>query len=336
MQSEGESSDTLLRPQIPILSIKMTPKLLITGATGYIGGTVLNHLQTSTDPPIKALTLSALVRSNSQAENLAITGVNPILFKDLDDTKTLVEAASQHDVVIHTASWGHVESARSLIHGLAQRKKQTGREVYYIHTSGTSNLGGHPITKPEEIEDRVFSDTEDMYSYLKLRESKEKYDQRTADIAVVEAGLAEGVQTYILMSPTIYGFGTGLFNPLSIQIPTFMRSAIKSRHAEVIAGSENAIWDHVHVSDLANLYELLISKLLRDDASVPSGERGIFFTDAGEHSWGDVMKAIGRAGFALGVLDDTEPVPLDLEDAAERWTGVKGNAHLAEVGFASK
>jgi hypothetical protein len=38
-------------------------------------------------------------------------------------------------VVIHAASGFHTLSARALILGLAQRKQDTGKEVYYIHVS---------------------------------------------------------------------------------------------------------------------------------------------------------------------------------------------------------
>ena len=86
-------------------------------------------------------------------------GVKPILFNSLDETDVLACVASEHDgkitliigiffsdlslllnlpltdsvVVIHAASGFHTLSARALILGLAQRRKQTGKEVHYIH-----------------------------------------------------------------------------------------------------------------------------------------------------------------------------------------------------------
>jgi hypothetical protein len=55
-----------------------------------------------------------------------------------------------------------------------------------------------------------------MYDYLKKREGIETYAQRTTDVAVVETGKKEGVPTTIIMSPTIYGIGSGKFNRLTI------------------------------------------------------------------------------------------------------------------------
>lgn len=70
----------------------------------------------------------------------------------------------------------------------------------------------------------------------------EPYAQRTTDLVVVETGKKVGVKTYILMSPTIYGFGTGLFNDQSIQIPQLIRNAIKNRYSEVVGYGEGE-WD---------------------------------------------------------------------------------------------
>ena len=39
-------------------------------------------------------------------------------------------------VVIHTASGFHTASAKALILGLGERKKETGNKVHYIHVVG--------------------------------------------------------------------------------------------------------------------------------------------------------------------------------------------------------
>jgi nucleoside-diphosphate-sugar epimerase len=224
-----------------------------------------------------------------------------------------------HDIVIHTATGMHTSSAIALIRGLALRKKETGKEMCYIHTSGTSHLGDKSISGGYlEPRSRVFSDEEDIYSYLKKREAVEIYAQRTTDIAVVETGKETGVKTHILMSPTIYGFCPGAYNIQSIQIPTLMRSALKLGHAEVI-GEGAGEWDHVHIADMANLYELFLTKIL-EGADVPFGEKGIFFSGTGRGSWYDVASKAGKAGFELGVLDTAEPKSITLAVAA-RWFG---------------
>jgi nucleoside-diphosphate-sugar epimerase len=191
-----------------------------------------------------------------------------------------------------------------LILGLGERKKASGKDVHFIQvsipssldtacdlltesleTSGTSNVGDLPITGKYH-ESHVFSDHENIYAYEKSREALQIYPQRTTDIAVVETGLAAGVKTTIIMSPTIYGFGTGLFNKLSIQIPALLRAAIKAGQVKMI-GEGKGQWDYVHVTDLAKLYEILLVKILKGE-EIPTGEKGILFSGTGRYSWAEL------------------------------------------------
>jgi hypothetical protein len=67
-----------------------------------------------------------------------------VLYKNLDDLEGATKVAAQHDIVINTAMGYHPASAEALVRGLAQHKAETGRDVWMIHTSGTSNLGDYP------------------------------------------------------------------------------------------------------------------------------------------------------------------------------------------------
>jgi nucleoside-diphosphate-sugar epimerase len=221
-----------------------------------------------------------------------------------------------------------------LVLGLGDRKasRRNKREVHYIHTSGTSNLADHPITSPGS-EVRVFSDKENIYAHEKSLEATEPYAQRTTDIAVVETGLKVSVPTTILMSPTIYGLGSGFFNRLSIQIPTLIRAAIAQGHAAVI-GTGAGRWDAVHISDLVLLYEIVLAKILGDDSTIPQGEMGILFSEALEFTWRELAEDVAKAGAKLGALKSDKVQEISLEPGSRLWSG--GDLQLAELGFASK
>ena len=198
-------------------------------------------------------------------------------------------------------------------------------------TSGTSNLADQPITGNYH-EDQVFSDKEDIYKYEKMRNEKHPYPQRQTDLTVIETGLQASVKTYIIMSPLIYGVGTGHFNRLSIQIPTIIRAAMKVQQVEVV-GDGKGIWDHVHVVDLAMLYEILVVKILAEE-EISTGEKGIYFSEDGQHTWREVAEGIADAMYARA-LSKTEAVrSMSLGEGAERWAG--GDVQVAELGFASK
>jgi hypothetical protein len=94
---------------------------------------VLTALKTSSNSTVKGLSITALVRRQDQAEILKKNGTTPRIFGGLDDYHALKRAASEHDIVVHTASGFHTTSALALIEGLRERKKATGKEMHYIH-----------------------------------------------------------------------------------------------------------------------------------------------------------------------------------------------------------
>ena len=61
----------------------------------------------------------------------------------------------------------------------------------------------------------------------------------------------------------------------------------------------NGIWGHLHVEDLAMLYEILVVKILAEE-ELSSGKKGIHFSDSGKHECRDVAEGIAHAIYALG------------------------------------
>lgn len=201
-----------------------------------------------------------------------------------------------------------------------------------FQTSGTSSLGDRPITGTY-TETRVFSDEEDIYEYQRRREDGEKYQQRTTDLVVFEKGEAAKIKTYILMSPTIYGIGSGLFNRTSIQIDAIMRAARRVGYTPVVENGA-AEWDHVHIEDLASLYELVLANVLAGK-DIPSNKKGLYFNENGHHSWREISERVAKTGKELGYLpsDEVRELPLDVAapTLSKTWTPA-----VAELGFASR
>lgn len=62
--------------------------------------------------------------------------MTPIIFTSLDDDiELLKKAASEHDIIINTASAARSIGAKALVEGLAERRKTTGEPVWFIHVS---------------------------------------------------------------------------------------------------------------------------------------------------------------------------------------------------------
>jgi nucleoside-diphosphate-sugar epimerase len=132
------------------------------------------------------------------------------------------------------------------------------------------------------------------------------------------------------MSPTIYGIGSGFFNRTSIQIDAIMRAAKRQGFTTVI-GEGKGQWDHVHIEDLTELYELAISRILKGD-ELPSNRQGIYFSETGNHTWREVSERIAKTGKEAGFLSSDEVREENLENAAK---AIKNSPEVAELGFAS-
>ncbi|EGY16011.1 NAD dependent epimerase/dehydratase family protein [Verticillium dahliae VdLs.17] len=276
-----------------------TRKILLTGATGFIGGSILTHLLESPEPSLKDAQITCLLRGTDRAEKLSLTygdRVKPVVYEGLDDLDATTAAAAEHDIVINTTAGHHTRAGVALVEGLAKRKALTGRDVWILHTSGTSNIGDRPITKPD-VPVRVFDDlVDDTYSYEKALEAEHAYPQRTAELSVIDTGLALGVKTLVIMSPIIYGEGRGIFNKTSIQTFTH-RTAVKRRQVAVVEAGNN-IYGH------------------RGPES-PNGPEG---ASSSARTAGHTMirqaELIAAAGHELGVFPDRQIQHLGLEEAA--------------------
>lgn len=301
--------------------------------TSSRGGTILNSILKSANTSLKASSISVTVRRQDQADALSALGVTPIFLKDIEDSDFLTKTAEDFDIVIHSTNGFHVPSAVAIINGLGNRKDKTGATVHYIHNSGTSDIANQPFTGIHVDETpRVFSDKDDIYGYEKMREAKEAYVQRTVDIAVVETGLARGVTTYVLMSPLVFGRGTGLFHKASIQLPLLINNAVSRGEATYVGDGSN-VWDHTHVEDMGAMFALFLSKIVAGE-KLQNGKEGFYFVNGGRHTWKDIAEGIAAAGVQLGKLNTKEPKSITLDEASQVWLG--GNKQLAELGFSSR
>ncbi|PYI30019.1 NAD dependent epimerase/dehydratase [Aspergillus indologenus CBS 114.80] len=306
-------------------------KLLLTGATGFIGGTVLHQLLQLAETQPAKLSITAVVRRSEQADLLASKGVQTTLVSGLDDADGLARAASSHDIVVNVATGFHVAATKALTQGLSKRREQTGHDVHFLHLSGTTCVSVPSIT-PSSFELRTFSDQDDnIFEYEQTRDSQEAYAQRTAEVTAIQTSESLGVKAYVVMPPLVYGRGSGWFKDQSHQIPTLIRNAIASGYAEHVDTGEAKL-GHVHVEDLARLYVTLVARILSGE-EIPFGRNGYYFANTGSHKWVDVTSRIGKAGYDLGVLKSASPRSISLKDAAEKLAD--GDVGYAEACFAS-
>ncbi|CAH0027599.1 unnamed protein product [Clonostachys rhizophaga] len=329
-------------------------KIVLTGATGYVGGTVLDHLIKDTSQSLKDVTIDVLVRKEDQAEKLLEAykdRIGTILWKGLTDEEFIINTAANYDIVINAGSGFFPAGAAAFVEGLARRVKNGERAPWMIHIAGCTNLSDLPITG-KAYPDREWDDADGnaIYEFLKSEDEKSPYLQRTAEVAVLTRAEETGVQAVSLNTPGIYGLGTGLFNRSGLVIPSGLRYVITKGYGRKVLDTTS--FDLVHVEDLADLYLLLVRAILeREDRGVgfiPSGKSGIIFPAVLRASSIEIMQLCLDAAFEEGVLprEDTpkekeikrvtlkqmaDEVTFGMQEVAERLVG-----HKAQKGTVAK
>ena len=347
-KSHGNSSQRQCRKQTSLMA-SSNKTILLTGATGYVGGTVLDHLLKSEVPIILDLTFDVLVRTQDAAEKLrSVLGerVNPILWPGgLTDTESIIKTASHYDLIINVGSGFIPAGSQAFVSGLAQRAKLNpdGPTPWLLNIAGCTNLGDKPLTQTAHP-DREFDDADgnSVYEWLRAADEREPYPQRTTEVGVLTAAEATGgaVHAVSLNTPLIFGAGTGLFNQQGIIIPTLMRYVVS--HGYGFKLNETANFDYVHVEDLADVYVLLVQNILeREDRGVgyiPSNKGGILFPAVARVLQTEIFQRCLDAAFDAGVLP-REGTPQEKEI---RLAGLKeiadeitfGLMDMAEQGWA--
>ncbi len=255
-------------------------KIFITGASGFIGGSIAAGLVRA------GHRVTGLIRKPEQAAQLERLGITPVI-GSLDDRALLIAQAQAADAVINAASSDHRGAVEALIEGLA------GAGKTLLHTSGSSIVGdasgGEAGTAAIYREDALPEPTADKAA-------------RVAIDQLVLAAAQRGIRSAVLCNTLIYGHGA-IAGSASVQLPRLVRQAQKSgvvRHV----GSGGNIWSNVHIDDVVELYRLALDK-------TPAGT--FYFVESGEASFNEMSAAIAEA-LGLGAPQDWP-----LEDAIQEW-----------------
>jgi len=110
----------------------MAPNILLTGVSGYLGGTLLNEWKTS--GPKDYGTITALVRNDAQSKEVAKYGAEPLIVS-LTDEDAIVKALVDRGITIVFYLIGSywLESQLYFIQGLAEVKRKTGLDVHFLY-----------------------------------------------------------------------------------------------------------------------------------------------------------------------------------------------------------
>lgn len=264
-------------------------RIFVTGATGYIGGSIAAKLVANGHEVV------GLTRSAQSAAQLRALGIEPVV-GSLVALKTLAEVAAGVDAVINAANSDDpfvVEAILPVLEG-------TGKS--FIHTSGSSIIADRGAGARSDL---VFNEDTPFVAL------PERQGRAAVERLVLSYG-QRGVNSVVVRPTLIYGQGTGLHTS-SIQVPRMLDLALAKGKALHIGKGEN-IWSNVHIDDVVDLYLLALEK-------APPGS--LFFVENGECSMRTIAEAISRL---LGHGGRTESWPM--EEALKEW-GISAQATFA-------
>jgi nucleoside-diphosphate-sugar epimerase len=238
-------------------------RIFLTGANGYIGGSVACALIAAGHK------VRGLVRSSAKADAVAAHGIEPVI-GSLDDTAWLQAEAQAADAVINAASSDHRGAAEALIAALA------GSGKVLIHSSGSSIVADLAMGEPS---DRIFDESTPLTPHT------EKAARVAIDRLVLDA---PGIRSVVICNSMIYGHTLGP-PAQSVQIPALARQAKTSGVARFIGRGLNR-WSNVHIADVVALYVLTLAK---------APARTFMYVESGEEALGEIADAIA-AKLGLG------------------------------------
>ena len=236
-------------------------KIFVTGATGYIGGSVAERLLR------EGHAVTGLVRSESGAKEIEALGMRAVL-GTLDDSEVIARAARDAEAVIDTAEANHP----GVVDAIASAVRGSGK--FFLHTSGSgivaTDAGGEPV-------DAIYDE------YSVFTPSFPRMVQRAAIDQVVFDCAKQNVRSVVVRPTMIYGGGRGVRKE-SAQVPALIENAKKAGIGLHIGRGEN-LWANVHIDDVVELYVLALQK-------APAG--ALYYAENGEQALKNVAASISR------------------------------------------
>ncbi|KAJ7134065.1 hypothetical protein C8R43DRAFT_1205642 [Mycena crocata] len=267
--------------------------IFITGATGFVGGTVLSLLLAHKDAA--SFNITALVRSSEKAEKLLKVSDPKIgvVVGSHSDLELVERLASKAGVIFSMGDCDDLELAKAQLRGAKKRYEATGTQVEFIHVSGGGTLADDSFGMhgPREILDDTDS--------VKIAALPSTQLHRNVDIELVEGDKEGYVKTYIVLPGTIYGLATGTIatagahNTRNQLLVNFCNMGVNRKEAFFVGEGKNE-WTHVEVNELADLILLVYDSVMSKTGNPTHGTDGYYFAENGAYRFFEFAEVLQK------------------------------------------
>ncbi|KAF0315793.1 nucleoside-diphosphate-sugar epimerase [Colletotrichum asianum] len=274
-------------------------RILLIGASGYIGGSILSHLRSVSNAA--TLRVSALVRSPSAVETITTSYPEVhILLGDLSNEKLLYDAATVSDIIIYAAR-NTQEGIKSLLAGLAATKAGDGhdeqhdvgrRPTLFIMLSAIISLADPKnLRLGEPPNGRSMSDVADLDTIMALPTHHWHVAQERAFLQLVAAEGKGNITAVIMGLPFAVGNGTGLVRTRGF-VHNYVDAVLcRQDRCPFMLGNGRNTWSWGSPQDLASAVYFIVDRWKRDESRQSLG--GYFFVEAGQLEMGDLARHAG-------------------------------------------
>ncbi|KAL1848915.1 hypothetical protein Daus18300_013424 [Diaporthe australafricana] len=279
----------------------MAPTILMTGVTGYVGGTVFNTLVTA--HPEYSITV--LLRDPKPTFSEKYPNVK-VLKGDFGSFDLLKDAASKADIVVHHGDSDNEDAVNALLAGVSSRAAAS-LPAFYIHLGGTGiivqydNLG--------ELHPKVWSDIDDIDAIWSF---PPKTLHRNTELLIQDAWTQRQVKTAVVCPPIIHGRGTGPGRINSVFYPSLLSASIETG-STFYYGSGTNVYSRVHVDDVAQVFVKLVESAARGGEGADWGREGYYFLTSEEVNQKEIAVAAGKILKRKGLVATEEPKQVTLE-----------------------
>ncbi|CAN5446177.1 SDR family oxidoreductase [soil metagenome] len=234
-------------------------KVLVLGATGFVGGGVARHLVRN------GYRVSGLARSDVKAAQLTDAGIEPVQGDIETDFSAVLAAARVVDAVIYAAQIAP-QAEQLAVLGLLEALTGTGKSLLFLSGSGVLCQRTNGAWSADSFAE------DDAFTPEPLAIARVETEQRVRDAA------REGVRAMVVRPPIIWGPGDHGHVSMVYQ-------SVSATGAACYVGDGLATYGNVHIDDIADLF----------GRALQSGEAGaLYHAVAGETANRWIAEAVAR------------------------------------------